>query len=125
MTDMTAFIQTPDTAGVVPTYTAATAADQFTAAPNTKYMLHYKNGATTTGGALPFKVGNPTAVAPPASGLGAGFGDAVIAATGMLATTEKVHIIDSNVFRNTAGVIALAHQGTLTTVSVAIFRLPN
>lgn len=124
MADLTAFIQKPNVAGVTPTYTAVSASDTFTALPGTNYMLHYKNGATTTGGALPFKVTDVTTPTPDGASPAAGFADAVTAATGMLATTEKVHIIRSDRFRSSAGVITLTHQGTLTTVVVAIFQLP-
>ena len=124
MADLTAGIQRPTAAGVTPTYQVVNASDVFTALPNTRYMLHYKNGATTTGGALPFKVTDVTTPTPDAASPAAGFADAVTAATGLLANAEKVHIIDSTRFRNSSGQITLTHQGTLTTVTVAIFQLP-
>jgi len=122
MTDMTAAVQNPGVTGVAPTYTACTATDKFTAVPNARYVLHYKNGATTSGGSLPFKVTDPTTPIPVGSGLSAGFADAIVAATGMLATTELVSVIaNSNRHRDANGAINMTHGGTLTTVSVAIF----
>lgn len=121
MTDMTAAVQKPGLAGIAPTYTAATATDKFTAAPNSRYMLHYKNGATPTGAGA-FKLGDPTTPIPTASGLAAGFADAVIQNAGMGATTELISWIDnSSRFRDATNFINLAHTGTLTTVTVAIF----
>jgi len=122
MTDMSAAVQLPTLNGVAPTYTACTAADKFLAQPNARYVLHYKNGATTTGGSLPFKITDQATAAPAGSNPAAGFADAVVAATGMTATTELVAVIDrSNRFRDSTGFINLVHGGTLTTVSVAIF----
>lgn len=124
MTDMTSAIQKPGLTGVAPTYTAVTASDTFTAKPNTRYMLHYKCGATPTGAGT-FKVSDPTTPIPSGSGAAAGFADAVVQNAGMLASTELFMTIDnSNRFRNSTGVITLTHTGTLTTVSVAVVELP-
>lgn len=124
MTDMTAFVQKPGYLGVAPTYTAVTAADFFTAIPNAKYMLHYKNGATAqaTGGS-PNKVTNPTAVAPPGSSPAAGWQDVITQASpGMTATSEFVVWLDnSTALRDANGRINMVHPGTLTTMTVAIF----
>jgi len=121
MADLSASVQLPSLAGAAPTYVAVSAADYFVAPPSSRYILHYKNGATTTGGSLPFKIGDPTTQAPAGSGLSAGFADAVVAATGMLATTELVqYISNTSRFRDANGRVNLSHGGTLTTVTVAI-----
>ncbi len=125
MGDLTGNIQLPGVAGVSPNYAVVSAADSFTALPGTAYMLHYKTGATTTGGSLPFKIGDPTTPIPAGSTAVAGFADVVTAPTGLLANGERVVIIDnSNRFRDSTGKINLTHQGTLTTVTVAIFQIP-
>jgi hypothetical protein len=122
MTDMTSAIQKPDLIGVAPTYTACTASDTFTAAPNSSYILHYKNGATaqTTG---PNKISDVSTPIPTGSAASAGFADASDGlGAGLPATTERVRVINnSNRFRSSSGVITLAHPGTLTTVTLAIF----
>jgi hypothetical protein len=121
MTDLSANVQNPALVGVAPVYTAVTAADFFVAQPNARYVLHYKNGATLTG-AGSFKVSDPTTPIPTGSGAAAGFADALIQNAGMAATTELVaQIAQSNRFRDSNGRINLAHTGTLTTVSVAVF----
>lgn len=121
MTDMTAFVQAPTQTGVAPVYTACTAADFFTAQPNARYILHYKNGATPTATGA-FTVTDPTTPIPTGSGSVAGFADQVVKASGsMLATTELVsQIPNSTRFRDSTGKVNLVHGGTLTTLSVAI-----
>lgn len=121
MTDMTAFVQLPANLAAAPVYTQCTATDFFTAQPNAKYMLHYKNGATPTATGA-FTATDPTTVAPPGSSPAAGFADVVVKASGsMLATTELVSVLpNSTRLRDTNGRINLAHGGTLTTLSVAI-----
>lgn len=121
---MTSAVQLPGLAGVTPTYTACTAADKFTAAPNSRYMLHYKNGATAqaTGG-TPNKITDPTTPIPAGSASVAGFADVTTKATpGLTASEERVVWIDNtNRLRDSTGAINLVHPGTLTTVTVAIF----
>lgn len=122
MTDMT--VQVPGLAGAAPVYTAVTASDRFLATPGARYMIHYKNGATLTG-AGSFKMGDPTTPIPAASAAAGGFADAVLQNTGMAATTELISVIDNATrFRDATGWINLTHTGTLTTVSVAIMKLP-
>lgn len=124
MTDMTSAINTPGLAGIAPTYTAVTASDTFTAAPNTRYMLHYKNGATPTGAGA-FKITDATTPTPAGASPGGGFADAVVQNAGMGATTELITVIDNSTrFLNASKVITLTHTGTLTTVTVGIFKLP-
>lgn len=120
MTDMTAFVQAPTLVGVAPTYTAITAADKFKAAPNSRYLLHYKNGATPQAtGSL--KVTDQTTVIPAGSSASAGFADAVVVPTPMGATTEVIARIDNSTrFLDALGYINLTAIGTLTTISVAI-----
>ena len=120
MTDMTAAVQKPTLQGVAPTYTPVTVSDKFLAAPNAKYLLHYKNGATPQATGT-MKASDPTTAIPPGSGLAAGFADAVLIGTPMGATTESFAYIDnSNRFRDAFGYINLVASGTLTTVSVSI-----
>lgn len=126
MTDFTSAVQKPGLVGVAPTYSQATGTDKFLAAPNARYELHYKNGATATG-AGSFKVTDQVsaAAAPAGASLAGGWADAVVQSAGMLATTELVCIIDnSSRFRDAQGFINLVHAGTLTTVTVAIRQLP-
>lgn len=121
MADLTAQVQKPGLTGVAPTYTAVAAADFFTAAPNSRYELHYKNGATATASGA-FTITDATTPIPSGSGAVAGFADAVVKATGsMLANTElKCVIANSDRFRDANGRINLVHGGTLTTVTVNI-----
>lgn len=122
MADLTlTAVQKPTLTGTAPTYVAVAATDFFTAAPNSRYELHYKNGATTTGGSLPFKVTDPTTPIPVGSSAVAGFADGVVALTGMLATTEMVAVIaNSSRFMDANNRINLVHGGTLTTVTLNI-----
>lgn len=114
---MSAAVQLPGLAGVAPTYTQSTAADFFTAQPNSRYMLHYKNGATPTG---IVKVLDPTTPVPAGSTAVAGFADLQVSAS-LGATTERVVWIDnSSRFRDANGRIQMTN-GTPTTLSVAIF----
>lgn len=121
MADQTANVQLPGLTGVAPTYWAANATDFFTAAPNSRYEIHIKNGATPTATGA-FTVGDPTTPIPSASGAVAGFADGIIKASGsMLASTElKCVISNSNRFRDSNGRINLAFGGTLTTVTVNV-----
>lgn len=116
MTDFTAQIQRPGLTGVAPTYNVATATDKFAAAPNAKYMLHYKNGATPSG---VLKISDPTTPIPPGSTAAAGFADSQITAA-LGASAEAVTIIDNSTrFRDAQGFINLSHA-TPTTVTFAI-----
>jgi hypothetical protein len=126
MTDMTSAVQKPGYLGVLPTYTPCTAADKFTAAPNSRYMLHYKNGATAqASGSSPNRITNVanTANPPPGAAAPANWADAVTSAgTGLGATTEGVVWIDNTTpFRDSSGFVNMVHPGTLTTLTVAIF----
>lgn len=121
MADLSAFVQKPSYTGVAPTYSAVSAADYFVAQPNSRYEVHYKNGATATASGA-FTVTDPTTPVPSGSGSVAGFADAVVKAAGsMLANTElKAIIANSDRFRDSNGRINLVHGGTLTTVTVNI-----
>ena len=121
MADLTAQIQNPGLTGVAPNYVAVSATDFFTAVPNARYELHYKNGGTPTASGA-FTITDATTVAPPGSTPAAGFADAVVKAAGsMLASTElKAIIPQSTRFRDANGRINLVHGGTLTTVTVNI-----
>jgi len=115
--------QKPALAGIAPTYNVCTATDKFAAVPGSKYMLHYKNGATAqaTGGANNTVTDSTTPI-PAGSGAVAGFANAITIPTpGMLSTTESVVLIDNSTrFMDAQGFINLNHPGTLTTVTVAI-----
>lgn len=121
MADLTASVQNPGVVGAAPTYVACNATDFFNAAPNARYILHYKNGATATVSGA-FSVTDPTTPIPQGSGQIAGFADVVTKAAGsMLANTELVsQIPNSTRHRDSNGRINLVHGGTLTTVTVAI-----
>lgn len=117
MSDLTTGIQSPGLAGAAPNYQVCSAADFFTAQPNSRYMLHYKNGATPTG---ILKVGDPTTAVPTGSTAVAGFADLQLTAS-LLASTERVHWIDNtNRFRDANGRVQLTHA-TPTTLTLAIF----
>jgi hypothetical protein len=121
MADQTANVQKPSITGVAPTYVAANATDFFTATPNSRYEIHYKNGATATASGA-FTVTDPTTPIPAGSGAVAGFADGIIKASGsMLANTElKAVIPNSSRFMDANGRINLVHGGTLTTVTMNI-----
>jgi hypothetical protein len=121
MADLTSSVQSLGLAGVAPTYVAVSANDFFTAAPNSRYELHYKNGGTATASGA-FTVTDPTTPVPQGSGAVAGFADQVVKAAGsMLANTElKATVTPSTRFRDSNGRINLVHGGTLTTVTVNI-----
>lgn len=121
---MTTFVaQKPGLAGIAPTYNACTATDKFAATPGSKYMLHYKNGATAqaTGGANNTITDSTTAI-PAGSAAVAGFANAITIPTpGMTGTSESVVLIDNSTrFMDAQGFINLNHPGTLTTVTVAV-----
>lgn len=123
MTDMTSFVQKPTVAGVAPTYTQCTAADKFTAVPNAKYMLHYKNGATPT---TQLYINEQVAVLPagavtPTPPTGATKWSDVQVSAALGASGERVCWIDnSSNYRDANGFINMQHS-TPTTLSVAIF----
>lgn len=121
MTDFTSLVQATGVAAAAPTYTAITATDFFTAQPSSRYILHYKNGATPTG-ASAFKVTDPTTPIPAGSGLAAGFADVSLKTADFGASSELVaQIPNTNRHRDTNGRVNLTHAGTLTTVTLAIF----
>jgi phage portal protein BeeE len=117
MADLTAAVFNPGLAGVTPTYSAASAADYFTAAQGGKYMLHYKNGATPT---TVLKVTDATTPVPAGSTAVAGFADLQVSAA-LGASAERVVWIDGvSRFRDANGRVNLVN-GTPTTLTVAIF----
>jgi len=120
MTDMTAFIQAPSVVGVAPVYTQCTATDKFAASLGSKYLLHYKNGATPTG-ILKGTDQTSAAQAPPAAVLSGGWADAQFSAS-MGATSELLVYMDNPLrFRDGQGFVNLSH-GTPTTLSLAIIK---
>lgn len=120
MADLTAHVAKPGISGAAPDYTAVTASDVFDAPPNARYILHYQNGATTTGAAK-FTVVDATSVAPAGADVAAGWADAETFDGTFGAAAERiVEIPNTNRFRNADGQIGIKHTGTLTTVKVAI-----
>lgn len=116
MTDFSANVQAPGLVGVAPVYNTCTATDKFKAAPNSKYLLHYKNGATPTG---VLKVTDQVTAIPPGSTASAGFADLQVTAS-LLASSETMSKIDnSSRFMDANGFINLSN-GTPTTLTVAI-----
>jgi hypothetical protein len=117
---MTAFIQKPGLTAVAPVYTACTATDSFSASPNGKYMLHYKNAATVTGALKAVDQTSANSIAPAGAVLAGGWADAQLAAS-IAASGEGVCWIDTAArFRDGAGKINLTHV-TPTTLTLAIF----
>lgn len=107
-----------------PVYQAVSAADKFPGVPGSRYVLHYKNGATPqASGATPNKLNDPTTPIPGGSSAVAGFADvATSGATGMGATSEAtVYIPNSSRHIDSQGFINLTHAGTVTTVTVDIY----
>lgn len=123
MTDFSAQVRKPGLSGSAPVYNACTATDKFTAAPNSRYILHYKNGATTQASGTNKIVDQVSAAAAPTGAvLAGGWADAVTTGgTFMGANSESTVIIDnSSRFRDALGFINLTHGGTLTTMTVDI-----
>lgn len=117
---MTSAIQKPGLVAVTPTYTACTVADKFTAAAGSRYMLHYKNGATPTG-ALKITDQTSNNQAPAGASLAAGWADAITVPASIAASGEAVVWIDTPArFKDGNGQVNLVHN-TPTTLSVAIF----
>lgn len=128
MTDFSAAVQDPSAgAPVVPTYSACTATDKFSASQNSRYMLHYKNGATPTAGAIYISeklAALPAGAVPLVAGApSTKWSDLqVIGAGGIGASTERVIVIDNiSPYIDSTGFVNLLHGGTLTTLTVAIF----
>lgn len=122
MADLTSNVQTPGVTGAAPVYAAVSANDFFAAQPGSRYILHYKNGATPTGAGT-FLVTDPTTPVPPGSSASAGFADAVTKSNAIFAASAEliVQIPNSNRHRDNQGRINLVHNGgSLTTVTVCI-----
>jgi hypothetical protein len=124
MSDFTAQVQKPNLTGSTPVYNACTATDKFSALPGARYMLHYKNGATSQASGTN-KITDQVSAgsAPSGAVLAGGWADAVTTGgTFLAANAESVVWIDNATrFRDSTGFVNLAHGGTLTTMTVAIF----
>jgi hypothetical protein len=123
VTDFSAAVQKPTLAGVAPTYSALTGTDKFTAAPGARYMLHYKNGATSMAAGT-LTIQDTTTQTPSGAAVVANQFDAVAVPTFMAANTELVAWIDNSTrFRDAQGFINLIKTGSpvFTTMTVAIF----
>lgn len=123
MTDMTSAIQRPAVGGTVtPTFTQCTTADKFQAQAGSRYMLHYRNGATISTNAY---INEKAATAPlgttPAVPSGATkWSDALVAAS-IAANSDRVVMIDVVAsFIDTLGFVNLQHT-TPTTLTLAIY----
>ena len=113
---------------VTPTFNATTAADKF-AASGGSYVLIYQNGATPGTATLWVLDGNnPGAMTPvgaqaPAVPTGATKWSDALIVTNMAATSFKVIALDNiNIqnFIDSTGFVNLKHNGTITTITVAI-----
>lgn len=126
MADLTAGIQDPTAGNIVtPNYQAVSAADKFLASANQRYMLHWKNGATATTGAVYVaeKLAQAPAgaipVNPPAPAIK--WSDLLVIASTFPASTEKILVIDNiTPYIDSLGFVNLLHGGTLTTLTVCI-----
>lgn len=106
-----------------PNYQSVTATDKFLASPGSKYLLHYKNGATPqASSSAPNKVTDPSTVIPAGSAAVAGFADLLTSSgTGLGATSEATILIDNSTrFLDGQSFINLVHPGTLTTITLDI-----
>jgi hypothetical protein len=111
---------------ITPTYTAVTAADKFAANPGTTYMISYVNGATA--GTLQLYVTDQYTTVPPGSATpavpanGTNWSDALISAA-LGANASRIIVLDKSIIGNfidSTGFVNLKHNGTLTTITVAI-----
>lgn len=106
---------------ITPTFTACTAADKF-AANGGRYVLYYKSGAS---GAVSTIYALNAAAAPsgtvPAAGTGGTNWADLRLSNGIGATTDAVCTIpDVSAYIDATGFVNLKHNGTLTTVTVAV-----
>jgi hypothetical protein len=116
-------------APITPIYSAVTAADKFAANPGTTYMISYVNGGTPGTATLWVLDGNnPGAVVPvgaqtPNIPTGATkWSDAQISAT-LGASASRIIVLDKSIIANfidSTGFVNLKHNGTLTTITVAV-----
>lgn len=117
-------------APITPTQTAVTAADKFLANTGCSYLIHYENGATPGTATLWVLDGNnpgavvPTGAQTPAIPTGATkWSDAQISAT-LGANAKRDIVIDKSIidrFIDSTGFVNLKHNGTLTTITVAVY----
>lgn len=125
MTDLTSAVQKPGYTGIAPTYTALTGTDKFAAVPNGRYMIHYKNGATSMAAGTLTVTNVADAAAPPAGSTpAAGWADIVTVPNFMAANTELVvWIPNATPYRDNLGFVNLSKTGSpvFTTVTAAIF----
>jgi hypothetical protein len=117
-------------APITPTQTLVTAADKFLAQPGCTYLIHYENGATAGTATLWVLDGNnPGAVVPPGAQAPAvptgatKWSDALISAS-LGANAERDIVLDKSIVQNfmdSSGYVNLKHNGTITTITVAIY----
>lgn len=123
MTDMTAAVQRPSVGGTItPTFTQCTAADKFSAQAGSKYMLHYRNGATTaTNVYIAEKAASSPAGSTPATPTGATkWSDALVVAS-IGSTTDRIVFIDYVApYIDTLGFVNVVAT-TPTTLTLAIY----
>ena len=107
---------------VTPTFTTCTASDKFSATGG-KFILYYKNLA---GGALTASFALNTAAAPagtvPAAAANATNWADLRLSNGIAISTDGIAVIpDAAPYVDATGFVNLKHNGTLTTITVAIF----
>jgi hypothetical protein len=110
-----------------PTFTAVTAADKFQSNGQGNWVVYYRNGATVGTGALYVtnqNVAVPPGAATPALPTGATNWSDDLVINNMAATTDRALLIPGIYiaqFTDTTGFVNLKHNGTITTITVAVF----
>jgi hypothetical protein len=106
-----------------PNFQAISASDKFSA-PSGRYVLYYKSGASGSISSIWAlnTVASPTGTVPAANSGGAtNWADGRLS-QGIPASTDGVaYIADASVYADATGFVNLKHNGTVTTVTVAIF----
>lgn len=107
-------IQTPTTAGIVPTYAAAAGGgDTFAPSGADRHLLHVKNGG---GGSINVILDDPTSADP---GSATSFNPDLTVAVAN--ASEKMILVDTSRFKNTTtGLVSITYSG-VTSVTVAVF----
>ena len=112
---------------LTPTFTAVTATDKFASGGGGNWIVYYRNGATVGTGALYVVDQNvtvPAGAAAPALPTGATNWSDALVINNMPATSDRVIAIPGIYiaqYTDTTGFVNLKHNGTLTSITVAIF----
>ena len=110
------------TGSVAPTFTACTAADKF-ASIGGSYMIYYRNGGTggvTTLWALATVPAPPAGVTPGVPTGATNWQDLPLASTVGTSADRVCFIDDITPYIDNTGFVNLKHNGTLTTLTVAV-----